>query len=258
MFIAKLHFPGAQIVLEPRETAGHAQRILIAASSALAEACMSYTWYAQRMARILRWLPDAKAHADPQLYAEPGYRFHIDYYDGDLAAIDELRQTAEAALDGSAWTDWPQEYDNLAPHLYAKVYLAALDRISRLIGALKELPGAPSVTGEAHTQMLDAFPDLKDVRDTGAHMDERIRGKTRGKKVDLQPVRARGIQARGGILLVEAILSNHIASTLFNGRLGEVELSQAALYVAQASIQACIDAFEWRGPERYWPSLPRG
>ncbi len=85
-----------------------------------------------------------------------------------------------------------------------------------------------------------ALPDLKPVRDSIEHAEDRMRGLDRNRQpMTLAPISNRMINAPGGGVLVgDALNDRHYGGTVDDGTYAEVEVSDDTLEVARASVQA--------------------
>lgn len=149
----------------------------------------------------------------------------------------------------------PSAYVHRIPFLHAKTCLYAFDSLHKALEALVGIPGVPSAVAEVLGDYEQAFPKLRCVRDSSHHVEDRIQGKKRKTRIDLQPVVNEAISApAGGVLVVDMLIGNRYGSTLADGSYGEVEVSTQAVAQARSCVQRVLNAFEWHGPAIHLPS----
>jgi len=97
------------------------------------------------------------------------------------------------------------------------------------------------------------LPDLRGVRNTDAHLEDRSRGLgASGKPLNLKGVDNQYVYAPGALSL-QNLYGNRYGSTMADGSHGEVEVSYKTLIFAACVVQTIIDAFQWEGEPRTWP-----
>lgn len=149
-----------------------------------------------------------------------------------------------------AHADWPHEYRRELPEFYARSFVAALFDIEKgVVGYCggMSLSTDPAVKGK----WQDAFHGLKDVRDSDSHADERSRGLARGK-----PIESEGMEVTlpiDGVFrytehnnMFRVWVGDRYGRTAADGRLAEIEISEAKLATARDIYQEVIDALPWR------------
>ena len=73
------------------------------------------------------------------------------------------------------------------------------------------------------------FPDVRGVRNTAQHLEDRSRGLGAGRSprpLVLQPVENFLVNAPGGALVLDALIGNRFGCTMADGHYGEVEISR--------------------------------
>jgi hypothetical protein len=149
---------------------------------------------------------------------------------------------------------WPEEYQRRPPFICARAFVGSLERIGDMLKVLAEKAKAAPKTREAFERFRDYFPTLNDVRDSVAHVEERVLGETRGEPIDFKPVDVAGINAPGGINAIETLRGSRFGCTAANGHFVEVEIERSALSRACECVQAGISALPWKGRERHHAS----
>jgi hypothetical protein len=80
-----------------------------------------------------------------------------------------------------------------------------LDTLANILRVLAAEAWAPSALGQVRNDWLAAFPQLKHVRDTAHHIEDRARGIDRnGKPLKLAPINNEMVNAPGGVLILDS------------------------------------------------------
>jgi hypothetical protein len=146
----------------------------------------------------------------------------------------------------------PGSLQHKVPFLYAKAFLNAADAIGRMIAVIEKYSTAPAAMKGASSRYYASFPDLRGVRNTTQHLEDRGRGLgERGRP--MQPVQATSgpVMIRG--LAIDVLINNRFGSTLADGTYGEVEISAASLATIRDHIETVLQLFQWKGNPRVEP-----
>ena len=151
----------------------------------------------------------------------------------------------------------PREFEHKLPFLYARAFLYALDAFDKFLGVLAKEPNVPPEVANLHARMAKDFPDLRGVRNTAQHLEDRARGLGAGKNpqpLDLKPITNSFINAPGGGLLVlNGLNGSKYGSTMSDGHYGEIDVSPESMQRLQAVLQDLLELFKWRGPKQHSP-----
>jgi hypothetical protein len=98
-----------------------------------------------------------------------------------------------------------------------------------------------------------AFPGLKDVRDSIEHSNERARGKAQKEEIDPQ-----GLPpfTGAGSLSIGNLWGDDFHWTAADGREAVVSITPESLAALSAGVQAMLDALPWEGDPEPVPSDP--
>lgn len=123
------------------------------------------------------------------------------------------------------------------------------------MGALAQEDGVPAEVTGSLDALRAALPNLRGVRNSVSHFEDRSRGLGRDKQpLNLKPVVNRMVNAPGGgVLMLENLLNNRFGSTMEDGHYGEVEVSIETLKISAECVQRVLNAFAWKGPRRHAP-----
>lgn len=195
---------------------------------------------------------------EAELEAQAGITWgQPDYFERSEAIREQVRRELlreKWALEGS-----PESYARRVVFIHAQSFVSTL-AVQRSLLALTKSPVEPAVASgikKAADEFAAALPGLKDVRDSVAHVEERVRGEVHGKKIKTQPVSNSLIHTPGGGAMVVSALDNqHYGCTIADGTYAEVEVADATTEVACAAVQAVYDALPWKPGHRHFePSI---
>ncbi len=152
----------------------------------------------------------------------------------------------------------PREFEHNLPFLYARAFLYALDAFDKFLGVLSKEDKVPEAVKAYHTKLAEAFPDLRGVRNTAQHLEDRSRGLGAGKNpkpLELKPVTNNLVNAPGGgVLMLNCLNGSRYGSTMSDGHYGEIDVSLESMHKLQEILQAVLLSFHWRGAKQHWPS----
>ncbi|WP_211169167.1 hypothetical protein [Aromatoleum toluvorans] len=172
---------------------------------------------------------------------------------------DAVRLEAEVRFKREKWANGgiPREFEHNVPFVYARAFLYALDAFDKMLGVLARETGVPGELAEWHQKIEDAFPNLRGVRNTAQHIEDRARGLGAGKNpkpLDLKPVQNALINAPGGVLILNSLNGSRYGSTMADGHYGEVDVSPESMGRLQCILEGVLARFCWRGPKEHLPS----
>ncbi|CAH3564703.1 hypothetical protein [Citrobacter freundii] len=151
----------------------------------------------------------------------------------------------------------PRSHNHVLNFMYAKSFLYALDSIDKLTMVLSNEPNVPLEIKAIHDRIGQEFPNLRGVRNSTQHIEDRSRGLGAGKPpqpLKLKPIDNEFIKAKDGLLIPGVLLGNKFGATMANGEFGEVEVSKVSLSKIQRIIQDVFNSFSWIGDKRYLPT----
>lgn len=153
----------------------------------------------------------------------------------------------------------PREFEHNQPFIYARVFLYALDAFDKFLKVLSQEAGVPENISNLYTELGQMFHDLRKVRNTAQHLEDRARGLGAGRNpqsLDLKPIENQMIKAQnGGVLVLSSLNGTKYGSTMDNGHYGEVDVSPESMEKLQQILQKTLDSFRWRGPKSHSPSI---
>ncbi|MCL5228487.1 hypothetical protein [Pseudomonas nunensis] len=142
--------------------------------------------------------------------------------------------------------------------MYAKEFLSALDGFEKHLGKIQKAEGAPPVIADLHSRTIAAFPDLRAVRNSVQHNEERVRSKGfKEKNLDLQPLPNGMAPPELKVLALKNLHGSKFCTTMDNGSYGEVDISPESMEIMRGLLQEALSAFIWTGPMRHLPSAPK-
>ena len=115
-------------------------------------------------------------------------------------------------------------------------------------------PSAPKEIKVIHDKFCSSLPDLRGIRNSIQHAEDRFKGEQFGKKIDLKKVDESKIGIEGAALVNQGLNSNKFGSTMANGNYGAVDVSAQTLDVLRISLLEVYSAFTSTGPETLYPT----
>lgn len=174
------------------------------------------------------------------------------YFESSEAVRERVRGVGPS--ESSAHERVPESYARRIVFIHAQSFVSTLAILQRSLLALTRYSFEPDVAAElkrAADCFAGALPGLKGVRDSVAHVEERVRREAHGKKINTQPVWNSSIHAPGGAMVVSALIDQHFGGTIADGTYAKVEVADATTEVARAAVQAVYDALPWRPGHRH-------
>ncbi len=187
-------------------------------------------------------------NADEEIHELPGP--WIDHPDRDWAflvwmLLDEiLDQLNEAHIvlplfEEKSGLDTRLSGANHRLHLiYAKSFVYAMDAATQLVRVLEKQEQLPTMANDHCKRFLSQFDELRHLRNSLQHIEDRLRGIGRGGK----PIPSH-LLVLGGFRN-----NNYFGATTSDGRYVEIEISASVLFQAYSIIEDLIWCFDWLGP----------
>ena len=148
----------------------------------------------------------------------------------------------------------PNEYSRQLPFIYARAFLFAMWTIGNAFKCVAQCEDLPPESIDACNEFHSALPDLKGLRDSSAHVDERIDGKARGKAIEADAIDGPIVKApAGSVLFVENLLNNRFVGTTADGAMAGIDVSAGTVAHVQRCLQNLILTLPWVGPGRLYP-----
>jgi hypothetical protein len=171
---------------------------------------------------------------------------------------EEIRFETEVRFKREKWSNGevPREFEHNLSFIYARAFLYALDAFEKFLGVLVKEANVPQKVEELYTQIAQEFPDLRGVRNTAQHLEDRARGLDAAKKpINLKPIINNLINAPdGGILALNNLNGSKYGSTMSNGQYGEVDVSIESMRRLKVILEGVLHSFKWRGSKQHAPN----
>jgi hypothetical protein len=255
-----LTYPGTWIDLPDQDAARDIASLLHLIESSLTEAAISLGAYIacrntprRSMGNRAAWQQDVDARRvyEQQVMAEWGIgEFDFARYQEIRAEVDRRR-----LKDAFAANVVPDGYIHEMPFVHAKGCLTAAHTIRLALIQCTKINAIQTHADAAGGSMDAALPKLKGVRDSTAHVDERVQGMARRKEIQLQPIQNRMVNAPGGVLIIGSLIDDNFGSTMEDGNYGEVPVTVDTFNLIVRVIQEFLDRLPWRGVPYVVPRL---
>ena len=257
MFVAPLRFPGGFLAGADRDANFAVQSLMYVLESALSDAAIALGWFVsernKRSGDRAVWDRSSAIRRQAEAAVEADSRSLSSVHDRDARqiAVDD-RALQIAAEQGVV----PAAYEHRNVFIHARTFLYSLDTIAKSTRVLATYPDHPEEIVSVIAEWEKVFPNLKGVRDSAHHAEDRARGLGQHQRpLSLKPIGNGLVRADGGALILDSLNNDHYGSTMSDGEYGEVPVTVKSLDYARASVQRVIDAYEWQGPGRLTPSI---
>ncbi|MFD1265214.1 hypothetical protein ACFQ4M_16690, partial [Thauera mechernichensis] len=153
---------------------------------------------------------------------------------------------------------WRYGYDRKLFGSFTAFCITLLDGFDKFLSVLAREQGVPASLAGLAEKMGQLFPDLRGVRNTTQHLEDRSRGLGAGKNpkpMTLQPIENQLVSApSGGVLVLNSLNGNRFGCTMSDGHYGEVEVSPQSLQALCILLHDVLQSFQWKGPVQHAPN----
>jgi hypothetical protein len=137
----------------------------------------------------------------------------------------------------NSWFQDQTKYENRLRHMYAKMFVCAIDVIGKLLKIVCEDVKTPQKAVGAYQNFEQNFALAREIRNSVQHIEDRARG--------LGP---HSTPLDTKTLLLGNFINNKFCVTMADGRTGGIEILENIINEVKLTIQDVINAFEWEGP----------
>lgn len=261
MYIFEIIIPGTWLDCEDRDWSWRIEGLLDNLQSQFFEANLALNLFTHsNQTRIFpdmsseKWEQNAQLREDIQMTVvqeRPELDAHRDW--------EEIRLEAEVRFKRLQWEkgQMPREFQHKVPFVYARAFLYALDGFEKFLKVLMETENAPTELVSVYKKMAEIFPNLRGVRNTAHHLEDRSRSLGKGgKRLILKPVDTEFIKAAdGGVLILDSLAGSKYGATMEDGHFGEVDVSQESMAALQGLLTEVMNAFSWTGSRQHKPNV---
>lgn len=202
-----------------------------------------------------------KYHSEDQARREKEAKIRLEFSTKALAHQsdehdDYIRFEVDRRVKIEKWSqgEQPLSHSERVIFLHAKSFLNSLDTFDRFMKVISEEPAAPAELQNLHAEIGREFPQLRAVRNSTQHLEDRALGLGPGKKpMELKPVDNDHIVAPQGALMLGNLCGTKFGCTMADGGYGEIDVSPDTLSKFQSILQRVYETFEWVGARQYLP-----
>ena len=260
MFVFEITIPGTWIDSDDRDWAWRIEGQLRSLESQFFEANAALNLFDSAQSTRPSFGDREAWQRDSQRRAE--IRSEVEHEIGDRISHENwsvIHFESEVRFKREKWVNGavPREFEHNLPFIYARAFLYALDAFDKFLGVLAKEPGVPPRVSQLQQQIATDFPDLRGVRNTSQHLEDRSRGLGAGRNpqpLELKPIENSLIKAPGGALVLNCLNGSKYGSTMSDGRYGEIDVSPVSMQRLQSVLQELLSLFKWNGPMRHAPS----
>ena len=261
MYVFEITKPGTWLESEDRDKGWKIEQLLRHLESQFYEANLALNLFISFLNRKRQTDPREQWEADANRRSEISRQLEQKYSSNTSREVwDQLHFETEVVFKREQWQKGrlPREFEHNEGFIYARAFLYALDAFDKFLSVLSKEDGVPEAITGLHGQLGEQFADLRGVRNTAQHLEDRARGLGAGRNprpLDLQPIENQMINApNGGVLMLNCLNGTKYGSTMADGHYGEVDVSPDSMGKLQGIFQEVLNAFHWRGPKQHCPS----
>ncbi|MBE0662068.1 MAG: hypothetical protein IH597_06335 [Bacteroidales bacterium] len=261
MYIYEIVKPGTWLVSDSSQRSWEIQSILRNIESLFFDANLALNLFMSSFSREIiniskeQWESDAIRR--DQIRKEVETRFSNPF---DHKNWDEIHFQTEMIFKREQWRSGriPPEFENGLAFMHARAFLYSLDLIDKFISVLENMEGTPEKIKKIHQMFTANFPDLRGVRNTTQHLEDRARGLGAGrspKPLELKAINNRLVKSESGALILNSLNGTKYGNTMADGHYGEVDVSPSSMQILSSLFQEILNCFEWTGPPVHLPSI---
>lgn len=147
----------------------------------------------------------------------------------------------------------PSSLISKPPFVFAKAFIHALDLFGKFLGDIAQDRSAPSGINAIHDRFFEALPDLKGVRNSIQHAEDRSKGMARGKKIDLKEIDKSKISIEGTALVNSGLSGSKFGTTMADGHYGAVDITADTVGIMRSALLDVYSVFDWTGGKKLFP-----
>lgn len=142
-----------------------------------------------------------------------------------------------------------------SPSLYARAFLFALDNFDKTLRKLAKEAGVPTGVQKLHDTFGIKFPDMRNVRNSTQHIEDRSRGLDQKlNPIISKPFNNGSINDQGtGTIILGGLCNSSYGATMSNGEYGEVDVTVESMEHLQQILEGVLQCFTWEGPKCHEP-----
>ncbi|WP_129232831.1 hypothetical protein [Cronobacter condimenti] len=276
MYIAELTVPGSRIESQDQEWGQTVQTLISHIQSSFFEANASLNLFEQetsnRQAQNVNSMRnmgvidfDRIRQIENDILKERGLddnAYFNENYHTDNSLMFDINLEAQIRLKREKWNSgvYPLQLKHPIIFIYAKSYLFSFDAIDRFIEVLEKTDGLPdavrSSLAESRALFISKFPELRHVRNTTHHLEQRaLRLDRFNKPLRIKGIDKPGLKTNDTTLVLNNLRGTRFGCTLNNGNYGEVDISRESLEDMRLIVQNVINSFPWAGLSQHLPYM---
>jgi len=255
MYVVEITAPGQWIDSQDRAWSFEVTNLLTAMQSEFFDANNSCNLFEEQMARISSVATTIEARMEEHRERLARSKVLEEQVEADLGIKRDSAESSrrieweiECRLKREQWATGtpPQEFQRGLVRLYARAFIQAADMFEKYLGVLTTMNDAPAALAPLRLRFEAHFSDLRPVRNTIQHMEDRLRGLGAGRNPRPLP--------NGQRLMLGNFHGNRYGTTLSDGQYGYVEISRASVDVMADVLQETLNSYRWLGTAHHLPT----
>ena len=147
----------------------------------------------------------------------------------------------------------PRSHTGKPSFIFAKAFVHALDLFDKFLDDIAKDSAAPEGIRSIHEKLCEALPDLREVRNSIQHAEDRSKGMHRKNKIELKKIDTSKISIDGTALVNMGLNGNKFGTTMADGHYGAIEVSVQTVGILRSALLEVYSLFAWKGPQRPQP-----
>lgn len=174
----------------------------------------------------------------------------------DLKAIREMHARVNLEYQREQWAAGilPMAISMQIRPILARAFLYAFDTFDRCLADLSNYPNVPEGLRAISAEFRVKFPDLREVRNSAHHQEDRAVGMIDKKNPLIPlPIDNGAIRSHGEARVSANLIGNVYGETMRDGNLGSMDVSEESMHKLRDTLSAVLKSFDWLGPTQRRP-----
>ena len=167
----------------------------------------------------------------------------------------ERRTQIDAEVRRRLWKSGfkPRIFLTRPPFIFAKAFIHSLDLFGKFLNDIAQDHSSPKNISTISDQFFKEVPDLKEVRNSIQHAEDRSKGMVWNKEIDLKPIDMEKISIQGAALVSMGLNGRKFGTTMADGHYGAIDITEDTVVIMRTALLAVYSEFEWTGGAQLFP-----
>lgn len=268
-YTLKLTYPGRRLSYSDQDWAWQTLLLIQSIERTLNDAAIALSYFENQKLRhpsyttTEQWLEDIERRKEIENQIIEQQSLNCNFPNTSV----ELSYQSQVKLSQEKWEhqkELPDCFQDRFIFIYAQSYMYSMNRLRCLIDILnkkvktnQEFADEYKQIKNARKNFMELMPHLREVRDSSAHYEDRIRGLGKnGTPINSKIIENEFISIadnESSVIISENLHGNCFGGTLADGNYGEVEISFQVFKAVYEVVQNIFNAFQWKGTSKKVP-----